>query len=125
MKGHSKADYKGVAAFLDFLAQNDMQELWHMETGYFPITIKSYESLKAKGYFDENPYQEVGIKQMTRRDPTKNSRGLRLGYFVQIRNIINEEMELLWNGSKSPQEAMDAAVARSNEKLREFEQTYK
>ena len=62
---------------------------------------------------------------MTRRNPTKNSRGLRLGYFVQIRNIINEEMELLWNGDKSPQEAMDAAVARSNEKLREFEQTYK
>jgi sn-glycerol 3-phosphate transport system substrate-binding protein len=102
MKGHSKEDYKGVAAFLDFLAHNDMQELWHMETGYFPITITAYESLKAKGYFDENPYQEVGIKQMTRRDPTKNSRGLRLGYFVQIRNIINEEMELLWNGSKSP-----------------------
>jgi sn-glycerol 3-phosphate transport system substrate-binding protein len=125
MKGHSKEDYKGVAAFLDFLAQPDMQELWHMETGYFPITITAYESLKAKGYFDENPYQEVGIKQMTRRDPTKNSRGLRLGYFVQIRNIINEEMELLWNGTKSAQEAMDDAVARSNEKLREFEKTYK
>ncbi len=125
MQGHPKKDYKGVAAFMDFLAQNDMQELWHMETGYFPITITAYESLKKKGYFDENPYQEVGINQMTRRKPTKNSRGLRLGYFVQIRNIINEEMELLWNGSKSPQQAMDDAVSRSNEKLREFEKTYK
>jgi sn-glycerol 3-phosphate transport system substrate-binding protein len=125
MKGHPKKEYKGVAAFMNFLAQNDMQELWHMETGYFPITITAYEDLKKKGYFDENPYQEVGIKQMTRRKPTKNSRGLRLGYFVQIRNIINEEMELLWNGSKTPQQAMDAAVSRSNEKLREFEKTYK
>jgi sn-glycerol 3-phosphate transport system substrate-binding protein len=125
MKGHPKKEYKGVAAFMDFLAQNDMQELWHMETGYFPITITAYESLKKKGYFNENPYQEVGINQMTRRKPTKNSRGLRLGYFVQIRNIINEEMELLWNGSKSPQQAMDDAVSRSNDKLREFEKTYK
>ena len=125
MKGHPKKDYKGVAAFLDFLARNDMQELWHMETGYFPITVTAYESLKKKGYFDENPYQEVGISQMTRRKPTKNSRGLRLGYFVQIRNIVNEEMELIWNGSKTPQQAMDDAVARSNEKLREFEKTYK
>lgn len=125
MKGHKKKDYKGVAAFLDFLARDDMQELWHMETGYLPITIKAYESLKAKGYFKENPYQEVGIQQMTRRNPTKNSRGLRLGYFIQIRNIINEEMELIWNGSKTPQQAMDAAAARSNEKLREFEKTYK
>ncbi len=125
MKGHPKKDYKGVAAFLNFLAQNDMQELWHMETGYFPITITAYEDLKKKGYFEENPYQEVGILQMTRRKPTKNSRGLRLGYFVQIRNIINEEMELLWNGSKTPQQAMDDAVSRSNDKLREFEKTYK
>jgi sn-glycerol 3-phosphate transport system substrate-binding protein len=52
----------------------------------------------------------VGIKQMTRRIPTKISRGLRLGYFIQIRNIINEELELVWNDSKSPPAAMDDAV---------------
>jgi sn-glycerol 3-phosphate transport system substrate-binding protein len=34
-------------------------------------------------------------------------------------------MELLWNGSKTPQQAMDDAVSRSNDKLREFEKTYK
>jgi sn-glycerol 3-phosphate transport system substrate-binding protein len=125
MKGHAKKDYKGVAAFMDFLARNEMQELWHMETGYLPITKKAYESLKAKGYFNKNPYQEVGISQMTRRDPTNNSRGLRLGYFIQIRNIINEEMELIWNGNKTPQQGMDDAASRSNAKLREFEKTYK
>ena len=125
LKGHSKKEYEGVAAFLAFLATNEMQEYWHKETGYFPITQSAYRSLKAKGYYDEQPYQEVGIKQMTRRIPTKISRGLRLGYFIQIRNIINEELELVWNDSKSPQEAMDSAVARSNKKLREFEKTYK
>jgi len=125
LKGHSKKEYEGVAAFLAFLATNDMQEYWHKETGYFPITQSAYRSLKAQGYYDEQPYQEVGIKQMTRRIPTKISRGLRLGYFIQIRNIINEELELVWNDSKSPQEAMDNAVKRSNQKLREFEKIYK
>jgi sn-glycerol 3-phosphate transport system substrate-binding protein len=125
MKGLPKKDYKGVAAFLHFLAQNDMQELWHIETGYLPITISAYESLKAKGFYKEYPYQEVGIQQMTRRNPTKNSRGLRLGYFIQIRNIINEELELVWNGSKTPQQALDAAVQRGNAELRKFEKTYK
>jgi len=125
MKGHPKEDYKGVAAFMNFLAQNDMQELWHIETGYLPITKAAYESLKAKGFYQKEPYQEVGIQQMTRRDPTKNSRGLRIGYFIQIRNIINEELELVWNNSKTPRQALDDAVKRSNEKLREFEKTYK
>ncbi|OQY58772.1 MAG: sn-glycerol-3-phosphate ABC transporter substrate-binding protein [Desulfobacteraceae bacterium 4572_88] len=124
-KGHPDKDYKGVAAFFNHLAQNDMQILWHKETGYFPITLKAYEQLKTDGYYKENPLQEVGIKQLTRRNPTEISRGLRLGYFIQIRNIINEELELVWNDSKKPQEALDNAVKRSNQKLREFENIYK
>ncbi len=125
LKGHTKEEYKGVAAFLAFLARPEIQEYWHKQTGYFPITLTAYRALKAKGYYDKYPYQEVGIKQMTRRDPTKNSRGIRLGYFIQIRNIINEELELVWNGTKTPQEGLDSAVKRSNVKLREFEKTYK
>ena len=124
-KGLPKKDYAGVAAFMNHLARTDMQILWHKETGYFPITLTAYEQLKKDGYYDEFPYQEVGIKQLTRREPTKISRGLRLGYFIQIRNIINEELELVWNDTKTPQQAMDSAVARSNDKLREFERTYK
>lgn len=124
-KGLPKKDYAGVAAFLNHLAGVESQVLWHKETGYFPITLASYERLKADGYYNEFPYQEVGIKELTRRDPTKNSRGLRLGYFIQIRNIINEELELVWNGTKTPKQAMDSAVDRSNVKLREFEKTYK
>lgn len=123
-KGHKDKEYEGVAAFMNHLARTDMQILWHKETGYFPITMKAYEQLKADGYYKEFPYQEVGVQQLNRRKPTKISRGIRLGYFVQIRNIINEELELVWNGSKKPQEAMDSAVSRSNLKLREFEKTY-
>lgn len=125
LNGHSKEEYKGVAAFLKFLAGNEMQEYWHKETGYFPITVDAYDSLKSKGYYESDPLQEVGINQLNRAIPTKISRGLRLGYFVQIRNIINEELEQVWNGKKSPQAALDDAVSRSNAQLRTFEKTYK
>lgn len=125
LNGHSKKEYKGVAAFLKFLTGNEMQEFWHRETGYFPITVDAYDSLKSKGYYESNPLQEVGINQLNRAVPTKISRGLRLGYFVQIRNIINEELEQVWNGQKSPQKALDDATTRSNAQLRTFEKTYK
>jgi len=125
LNGHSEEEYKGVATFLKFLANNEMQSYWHKETGYFLITMNAYDDLKAKGYFDENPLQAVGIDQLNRAVPTEISRGLRLGYFVQIRNIINEELELVWNGKKTPQEALDNAVERSNVQLRTFEKTYK
>lgn len=58
-------------------------------------------------------------------ESVKNSRCIRLGYFVHIRNILDEEMELIWNGSKTPQQAMDDAVKRGNDKLRELEKTNK
>jgi sn-glycerol 3-phosphate transport system substrate-binding protein len=125
LNGHSKEEYEGVAAFLNFLAQNDMQEYWHMETGYFPITMNAYNSLKAKGFYTANPIQTVGIDQLNRAVPTKISRGLRLGYFVQIRNIVNEELEQVWSGGKTPEAALAAITTRGNEQLRAFEKTYK
>jgi len=124
-QGHPKAEYKGVAAFLNFLGQTEAQEAWHKATGYFPITKKSYENLQKSGYFKENPLNEVGIKQLTRKDPTKNSRGIRVGYFVQIRSIIDEELEQCWSGKKTAEQAIADAVKRGNEQLRTFEKTYK
>ena len=58
---------------------------------------------------------------MTNKAPTANSKGLRFGSFVQIRDVINEELEGVWSGSKSAQAALDAAVAKGNSMLRKFE----
>jgi len=58
---------------------------------------------------------------MTLNPPTENSRGLRFGNFVQVRDIISEEMEAVMAGSKTGQEAADEAVRRGNVLLREFE----
>ncbi len=125
LKGHPKEEYQGVADFLAFMATEDMQILWHKETGYFPITKAAYEKLKAQGYYNQEPLQEVGIKQLMRKDPTPNSRGIRLGSFSQIRDVMNEELEMLWQGKKTAKEALDEAVKRSNELLRQFEKRSK
>ena len=59
--------------------------------------------------------------QMTANDTTANSNGLRLGSFDQIRGIIDEELEAIWAGDKSAQEAMDSAKERGDALLRRFE----
>ncbi len=56
---------------------------------------------------------------------TSNSKGLRLGRLVEIRNIIYEEMEKAFQGGQTAQQAMDSAVARGNKVLREFEKSVK
>lgn len=122
LSGHEAEDYKGVAAFLSFLSSADIQAKWHQDTGYLPITTAAYEKTKADGFYDANPGTDIAIIQMTGKAPTGNSKGLRLGSFDQIRTIIDEELEAVWTGDKSAQDALDNAAERGNQLLRRFEQ---
>jgi sn-glycerol 3-phosphate transport system substrate-binding protein len=56
---------------------------------------------------------------------TDKSRGIRLGNFLQIRDIIDEELEGVWSGKKTAKEALDTAVARGNEQIQKFARTAK
>jgi sn-glycerol 3-phosphate transport system substrate-binding protein len=123
MAGHDAEEYKGVADFFNFLSSSEVQAQWHQDTGYMPITPAAYELTKSQGFYDENPGTDVAIIQMTGKEPTENSKGIRLGSFDQIRAIIDEELEGVWSGSKDAQTALDDAVSRGNELLRRFERS--
>jgi sn-glycerol 3-phosphate transport system substrate-binding protein len=60
---------------------------------------------------------------MAGKAPTENSRGLRLGNMVQLRDMWAEEIEAALAGKKSAKQALDDAVARGNAMLRQFEKT--
>jgi hypothetical protein len=47
------------------------------------------------------------------RKTTDKSRGIRLGNFVQIRTILDEELEQVWSGKKTAKQGwkMPSAVA--------------
>jgi sn-glycerol 3-phosphate transport system substrate-binding protein len=125
MEGHEADEYKGVAAFLNFLSSADIQAKWHQDTGYLPITAAAGDKTKADGFYDKNPGTDIAVIQMTAKEPTANSKGLRLGSFDQIRGIIDEELEAVWSGDKDAQTALDSAVERGNKLLRRFEQASK
>ncbi|MBV7433644.1 sn-glycerol-3-phosphate ABC transporter substrate-binding protein UgpB [Cardiobacteriaceae bacterium TAE3-ERU3] len=125
LQGHTPEEYEATAAFLDFLSQPEMQARWHQETGYVPITTAAYELSKEQGFYDENPGTDTAIHQLSLNQPTPNSRGLRFGNFVQIRDIIDGEMENIWNGNKDASAAMDDAAKAANNQLRQFERANK
>ncbi|MEW7009133.1 sn-glycerol-3-phosphate ABC transporter substrate-binding protein UgpB [Lentilitoribacter sp. EG35] len=122
MEGHDADEYKATAAFLNFLSSTDIQAKWHQDTGYLPITSAAGDKTKTDGFYNENPGTDIAVIQMTAKEPTANSKGLRLGSFDQIRGIIDEELEAVWSGDKTAQEALDSAVERGNPLLRRFEQ---
>jgi len=125
LAGHESEEYKGVAKFMTYLASPEVKAWWHQETGYVPITTAAYELSKKQGFYNTNPGTDTAIIQLSLNTPTANSRGVRFGNFVQVRDVINEEMEALWAGNKTAKEAMDAAVSRGNVLLRKFERSVK
>jgi sn-glycerol 3-phosphate transport system substrate-binding protein len=114
-------EYKAVAEFFRYISQPDVVAKWHTDTGFLPVTIAGYEKVKASGFYQQNPGTDVPYLQLTRTQPTENSRGLRLGNMPEIRNIIQEELEKAFQGQQSAQQALDTAVQRGNVVLRNFE----
>jgi sn-glycerol 3-phosphate transport system substrate-binding protein len=123
MGGKKPEEYKGVAKFFSFLSDTDRQVAVHKASGYLPITKAAYQKAKESGYYASAPYLETPLLELTNKEPTENSRGLRLGNMVQLRDLWAEEIEGALAGQKSAQAALDAAVTRGNAMLRQFERT--
>jgi len=121
LNGHQSDEYKCVADFFNYVSKPEQQAFWHQNTGYVPITTAAYELSKEQGFYETDPGTDTAIKQLSLNTPTPNSKGIRFGNFVQVRDIINEELEAVWAGDKTAREALDAAAARGNALLRKFE----
>jgi sn-glycerol 3-phosphate transport system substrate-binding protein len=121
LRNRPEPEYKGVAKLFTFLSQPKIQAAWHQATGYLPITAAAYDLTRAEGFYQRNPGTSISIEQITQKLPTENSKGLRLGSFVLIRDVIEDEIEQTLAGKKSAAEALDSAVRRGNILLRQFE----
>jgi len=124
MAGKKPEEYKGVAEFFKFISTPEVQSASHKRTGYLPITTAAYELTDKSGFYKQNPGTDVAVTQMVRK-VTDKSRGIRLGNYVQIRAIEDEELEQVWNGKKTAKEALDAIVTRGNEQLERFQKANK
>src|SRR6202022_3859927 len=95
----------------------------HRASGYLSITKAAYAKAKTEGFYKDQPYLETPLLELTNKEPTENSRGLRLGNMVQLRDIWAEEIEGALAGKKSAKEALDGAGQRGNAMLRQFDRT--
>lgn len=122
MAGKSEEENKGVANFLAFLTKPEIQYFWHKETGYVPITTAAYEMAKSDGYYETTPDAEVGILQLTQSDGDW-TKGYRLGYYVQIREVMYKQFDNILSGSSTVDEAFDKIEKESNALLVRFNDT--
>ena len=121
LRDRPRDEYKGVAKFFAYLSQPGVQAAWHQNTGYLPITRAAFELTRAQGFYERNPGAAISFEEIALHPPTENSKGIRLGSFVLIRGVIEDELEQAFAGKKGAQAALESAVERGNKLLRQFE----
>jgi len=126
LQGKSDAEYKGAAAFFNFIAQPDSALFWSTNTGYIPVTKSGFEFMKAQGFYDKALYKgrELAIASLNASPVNENTRGIRLGGFVQIRKEMRDALTDIFANKVSVEDGINSAVERSNVVLRKFEKTY-
>ena len=125
MKGHSGEPIEAARAYLNFLREAATQIEFTRMTGYMPVTKGALASLIASGKTSDLEFAtaELGVDSLN-QPGDENSRGIRLGFYVQFRDIFKEETQRAFNGEQSMQTALDNSKRRGDELLRRFEQTY-
>lgn len=128
LKGKAEAEYKGAAAFFNFLAKPEEALTWSTVTGYIPVRNSGYDYLVKQGFYDKAPYagRELAIKSLTAspaNDPA--AQAIRLGGLLQIRSEIANGLQAIFINNADVQTSLDSAAERGNQLLRRFEQTYK
>ncbi len=121
----SADELQAVAQFFAWLARPEVAAKWHTDTGFLPVTRAAFERVRASGFYGQpaNAGADVPIQQMLRGggQMTENSMGIRLGGFVEIRTIIQEELERAFQGQQTAEQALVNAQNRGNTVLRNFE----
>ncbi len=129
LSGKSDAEYKGAAAFLNFIAKPEEALEWSTVTGYIPVRNSGYDYLVKEGFYEKAPYagRELAIKSLTASpaDDPNSYPGIRLGGLLQIRQEMANGLQAIFINNADVQTSLDEAAARGNQILRRFEQTYK
>jgi len=122
MAGHPDEENTCTAQFFTFLTSPEVQVYYHKNTGYVPITEAAYEMARDEGYYEEQPVAEVGIKQLQLEGGEWTS-GYRLGFYPQIRTVMEREFNRIFSGEVEVREAFETIEAEGNQLLERFGRT--
>jgi sn-glycerol 3-phosphate transport system substrate-binding protein len=122
LAGLSEDKWLVVAEFLRFIMSPKIQLQWQSSTGYISVINSKYLPNK-KPLSDSDimlfKSQEFVISRENRY------KGIRMGNYMQIRDLIERQLEAVWAGYSSVDEALDLAAEEANRMLKRFKRNIK
>ena len=121
MAGKKPAEYLAVARFLGWFATPANAIEWHQRSGNLPLTDAVWRASDKAGFYE----RISGLGPIMKTLATSNGmaaggvRDVRLAHHERVREIINAQLEAVWDGSKAAKQGLDDAVRLGNSVLRD------
>ncbi|AHG18598.2 hypothetical protein Z042_02405 [Chania multitudinisentens RB-25] len=126
MKGHSDAKYQAVMDFLNYIRRPEIQIEYVKRTGYLPVTQQAYQQIIQSDNANDSAFATVKVGVQSLSEPGNlNTKGIRLGFYVQFREIWMEETQKAFTGQQTMEQAIKQAKVRGDQLLERFARTYK
>ncbi len=115
LKGTPKAEQEAAIKFAYFLTQPKYAADFSIKTGYIAVRKSAYDEPAMKEYLAKVP--QAGDT----RDVLKYAgKELSIQNLGQVRNIFHKYLQMAYNGTLTPEEAMAKAQKEADESLKDF-----
>lgn len=109
--------------FIKYLVAPEQQAYWHVNTGFFPVSVKAYELDSVKENVKNFPQFKTAIDQLHATKTNVATQGAVMGVFADARQSVEDAIESALAGNKSPKDALTAAAKEINKKLEIYNKT--
>jgi len=110
----------GAWEFLKYATRPDVQAQWHVDTGYFPVRLSSWDMEPAATLHRHIPQFTAARAQFINSPINLATAGAVIGPFTQVRESVVEALEQVLVGDKEPREAIEDAAADANRAIERY-----
>ena len=107
--------------FIKFCVNPENQAYWSSMTGYFPINVNAKDTEKMQETLAKYPQFQVALNQL--HDSGPEYVGSLLSVFPEVRQIVEEVTEKVYNGELTPEQGVDELVSRANDSIEYYNLT--
>lgn len=115
--GRNAAQEKGIAQFLAFISQTEIQKKWHENSGYLPLGfVGQYATISKNSH---HPVISIAEKDLQETGPaiTMNNQVPQ----HQVRAVFEAAMEAMFSDMLSPESALKQAGSKANHLIRRYQ----
>lgn len=106
---------KAAWALVNWLTEPAQAGWWSRATGYFAPNIKAYDEAEMKAFIDNSPDAKVALQQLAYAKPWFSTFKT-----VPVRKALEDEVQAMLSGKKTPKEALVAAQKAADEILKPY-----